>query len=438
MRVDELNDKNTVIWGTGKEGHAAAALVRQRFPTHPLTFVDEGDGPDSIDVLGTSFPILRDPEAVSRALAEADVIIKSPGVSLYHPALQNTRAAITSLLNLWMAEPKKAQVIGITGTKGKSTTSTLLTHVLNAMGQKAAVAGNIGTPVTECQDDGNYYVVEVSSYQAADFTETFDIGLVVSLFPEHLNWHQTLDQYYRDKANILAHSKTKIIEAEAAATLAAHGVNVENAVFFNTADACHIVDAQAFKGPQPIGALNNGFLSRTHNHGNVCAVLSIIEALGLDPAAALKAMETYKGLPHRQYELGEKEGILYVDDSISTTPQSAIAAMEAYAGRPLTLIAGGFDRAIDYTPLANYIAAKRVNAVICLGESGKRIFALLEERGMTNASLVSSMQEAAEKAKQATPKGGVILLSPAAPSYGMFKNFEERAKVFAQACGFSI
>ncbi|MDD4616582.1 MAG: UDP-N-acetylmuramoyl-L-alanine--D-glutamate ligase [Alphaproteobacteria bacterium] len=435
MRVDDLKGKKIVIWGTGKEGQASAALILDRLPNQPFVFVDEGEGPEIVTVAGHSFPILRGQKLAS-ALFEADTVVKSPGVSLYHPLLKASRAAVTSLLNLWMAEPKKARVIGITGTKGKSTTATLLTHVLNSMNQKAAVAGNIGTPVTECNDNVDYFVVEVSSYQAANFTETFNVGVLVSLFPEHLNWHGTLDKYYRDKANLLSHSKRKIVGADAAATLASHGIDVAKDVLFGVPDVFHIDGSQVFQGAVLIGSLTNSFLLRAHNHGNVCAVLSVIAVLGLNAEEALNAMAAYKGLPHRQCELGEKDGVLYVDDSISTTPQSAIAAMEAFTGPPLTLIAGGFDRAIDYAPLADYIAHKKINAVVCLGDSGKRIYDLLQERNVKNATLVSTMQEAVNKAKQSTPKGGIILLSPAAPSYGMFKNFEERAAVFADVSGF--
>jgi UDP-N-acetylmuramoyl-L-alanine---L-glutamate ligase len=309
--------------------------------------------------------------------------------------------------------------------------------VLNALGKKSFVLGNIGTPVTEgAQTDGDFFVVEVSSYQAANLTENIDLAVLTSLFPEHLDWHKSLENYYRDKSNLLSHAKIKIVESAALQTLKKLHIDFENAIVFNAPDAFHFNGAEVLHGPQKIGALGNAFLLRAHNRGNVCAVLAAVDALGLDPAAALKAMKDYRGLPHRQSELGEKDGVLYVDDSISTTPQSAIAAMEAYDGKSITLIAGGFDRGIDYEPLVAYVLQKKINAVVCLGDSGRRIFEGLRQSGFPNALLAASMREAVSAAKHATLQGGVILLSPAAPSYGMFKDFVDRAAHFAKESGF--
>jgi UDP-N-acetylmuramoylalanine--D-glutamate ligase len=438
MRVAELRDKNLVIWGTGKEGLASAELVHKHFPEKDFTFVDEGPGASTVNVNHKTFAVARSKEAIAGVVAEAEVVIKSPGVSLYHPLLEKEKARgcrITSLMNLWMADKPEACVIGVTGTKGKSTTATLLNHVLNDMGKKSAVLGNIGTPVTKCAAGVDFIVMEVSSYQAANFSEMCDVGVLTSLFPEHLDWHRSLEKYYRDKANLLAHSTTKIVEAAALKTLGEHGLRLENPLTFDVEEGFHVVGEGVYAGPRPVGRLTNAFLSRAHNHGNVCAVLQVVSALGLDAAAALKAMESYRGLPHRQYELGEKDGVLYVDDSISTTPQSAIAAMEVYRQRPLTLIAGGFDREIDYAPLVDYVAEKRINSVVCMGPSGKRIFDALKQRG-ANAYFCENMQETVAWAKKMTPTGGVLLLSPAAPSYGMFKNYIERAESFCAAAGF--
>jgi len=438
MRVDDLQNKKVVIWGTGKEGVATATWIVSTFPEQPFCFVDDGDGPEDIEIAFTKVPVFRK-DASAKALAEADVIIKSPGVSLYHPSLEKEMergAVVTSLLNLWLAEERQGRVIGITGTKGKSTTSTLLGHVLTKLGKRAVVLGNIGIPVSACTEVYEYYIVEVSSYQAANFSETCGIGVLTSLFPEHLDWHRSIEAYYKDKANLLAHSTLRLIDDEAYETLQEHNITVDGALRFNMSGNFHFVEDLVCNGAEPIGSLENAYLLRRHNRHNVCAVLQVVHALGLDPKEALHGMGDYRGLPHREYELGEKEGILYVDDSISTTPQSAIAAMEAYAGRALTLIAGGFDRGIDYAPLVNYVAEKKIHAVVCLGQSGERIFAALKEKGLEAIRLVGTMEEAVREAKALTRKGGVILLSPAAPSYGLFKDFVERAECFSKESGF--
>lgn len=407
MRLSELAGKYVVIWGKGREGMAAEAFIRRACPDALLAFVDEAT--DTKD-------------AIKAALVHADVIVKSPGVSLYHPLVQSALdagKAVTSLLNLWLAEPRTATLIGVTGTKGKSTTTSLLAHVLNALGKRAVIAGNIGVPVTEAPtNDAEIVVLEISSYQAANVDGLFDFGVLTSLYPEHLDWHRTLDAYYRDKMNLLSHSRTKIINAEALPTL--RGLGLEAADFI------------AFDKPE--APIDNAYLARPGYASDVGAAVAVVKALGLDPAQALKALRDFKGLPHRQQELGERDGILYVDDSISTTPQSAIAALEAYAGRPLTLIAGGQDRGIDTAPLADYIVAHGVNAVVCMGASGQRLTELLNQHGYSNVETAHDMREAVALAVRRTPKGGAILLSPAAPSYDQFKNFEERGACFAKEC----
>jgi len=425
MRRADLVNKKVVIWGVGREGKAAAEYVRQQFPEKTFTFVDEDPGAD-MSFLAKGDRAVREKAKIAEALADADVIIKSPGVSLYHSLLKGKET--TSLLNLWLAEPHAAKTICVTGTKGKSTTSALLAHTLNALGKKAALLGNIGVPITEfsAQENG-FAIIEVSSYQAAGLTEMCDIGVVTSLYPEHLDWHGSLKTYYGDKLKLLAHSKTQIVNAEALETAKEYGHSLKNAILFGDASGFHIKNGQIFDKNSPLGLPENPHLARAHNLVNICAVLEVLRQLGIEPKDALPKMETFNGLPHRQQELGEKNGILYVDDSISTTPQSAIAAMDVYAKRPITILVGGFDRGIDFVPLADYARQKKINAVVCMGKSGQRIFELMKT---PSAFMCDSLKEAFALAQEKTPKGGVVLLSPASPSYGMFKNFEERGRAF--------
>lgn len=391
MLKKNLHDKNIVIWGTGREGNAAADFIRKSVPGAAITFVDEALGGDITD-----------------ALKRADIIVKSPGVSLYHPLLKGRR--VTSLMNLWFSEPHSAKTICITGTKGKSTTSSVLTHVLNKMGYKAAAVGNIGVPISEAPEDADFIVIETSSYQAANFEGQCDVAAVTSLYPEHLDWHGDFETYARDKLHLLGQAKERIVHRQVT-----ERVRVPR--------NCVVCEDEGQDIP-------NAYLARPHNRANVAVVLKIIACVGLDPGAALAAMSDFQGLPHRQCELGEKDGILYVDDSIATTPQAAMAAMDVYRGRPLTLIVGGYDRGVDYTSLVSYLNSHRLQAVIGLGASGARI--LEHVPGKTAAT----MAEAVQLARDSTPEGGVILLSPAAPSFGLFRNYIERGQAFAQESGF--
>ena len=411
MKIDDLKDRNVVIWGAGREGLAAAAMIHAKNPEQKIVIVDEGITPIKSD-----HTILYNPEEIAEALGQADVILKSPGVSLYHPLLEKEKergVMITSLLNLWCHENPEAKIIAITGTKGKSTTCSLLQHVLSSLGKRSVLLGNIGTPVSEAtQNDADYFVIEVSSFQSANFTGACEIGVIVSLFPEHLDWHGSEEQYFIDKANLLTYSKHRIVEK-------------------TVAERLHNIDVETFD--DSLTETGNHYLDRLYNRGNVNAVLVIIDKLGLDHTAALGAMHNFAGLPHRQQELDELNGILYVDDSISTTPQSTIAAIETYKDRNITLIAGGRDRGIDLTLLIDKIVAEKIRAVVCLGENGTAIHSALQKRGYRNSFKTNTMQDAVAVAYAHTQRGGVILLSPAASSYDMFKNYIDRANAFKNA-----
>ncbi|NBX66378.1 MAG: UDP-N-acetylmuramoyl-L-alanine--D-glutamate ligase [Proteobacteria bacterium] len=401
-----FDDAKIVIWGTGKEGQAANSFIKERWKPQSITFVDEVSQADKT--------VITEAQQLRSAIKNADVVVKSPGVSLYHPLLRE--AHVTTLLNLWWPYKPEGKTICITGTKGKSTTSALLGHVLKGLGYKTVVLGNIGVPVTEAPSGMDYLVLEMSSYQTANFEGMCDVAAVTSLYPEHLNWHGDLKRYYRDKLNLLNHARLKIVHPQ-----------VIEAGYEAQEDVVVCEDAQA---------VPNDYLGRPHNLANVGVVLAIITSLGLDAQKALEVMRDFKGLPHRQQELGERQGILFVDDSIATTPQAAIAAMEVYAGRPVTLIAGGYDRGIDYEPIVEYISKKPIHAVVALGPSGQRIADGLALRGGRRAVPATNMDEAMAAALKLTPAGGVILLSPAAPSFGLFKDYIERGHAFAKAAGF--
>ena len=434
MRAADLGAARVAIWGLGREGRAAIQFLRAHHPELPLLLLDDtasAPRPIEFDNIQCAFG----EDAVRRALDEVDVLVKSPGVSLYRPEIERARhngVKVTSLLNLWFAENIGIRTICITGTKGKSTTASLIAHILGRLGRKVALAGNIGVPVTEIDaSSAEFAVIEVSSYQAADFDGMCDIAVLTSLFPEHLDWHLTLDSYYRDKLNLLRHSRYAVVNREfaPAAGLARY--------FFNDAAAFHSRGTAIFDGGERIGDVKNRYLARPHNLSNVCAALTVAKVLGFDPRAALAAVRDFRALPHRQQEIGEIAGVLYVDDSISTAPELTLAALEVYAGRDITLIAGGYDRGIDYGKLIAKLAGGAARAVVCLGISGERIYTTLRAApDHPDTTLARSMEAAVAWARQKTPKGGVVLLSPAAPSYGDYHDFAERGRDFAAKAGF--
>jgi UDP-N-acetylmuramoyl-L-alanine---L-glutamate ligase len=444
MPAPDLAGRRVAIWGLGREGRAAIAFLRQRYPALPLLLFDD-DGaaqpPPGLEGVACAFG----PAPIAATLAQlppggVDVLVKSPGVSLYRDEIRQAREkgiAITSLLNLWFAEPHPVTTICVTGTKGKSTTASLIALILRNLGHETALVGNIGVPISEIADVADFAVIEISSYQAADFAGTCDIAVLTSLFPEHLDWHRSVEAYYRDKINLLRHARRRITGVAAASIVERlDGEIGRDIIGFDNDAGIHPRGAAIFDRARCLGAVSNPYLARPHNRSDLCAALTVAKSLDIDPAAALAAVAGFAGLPHRQQELGNVGGVLYVDDSISTIPESTIAALEVYHGRDITLIVGGYDRGIDYGKLVDALSNGGAKRAVCLGASGERICAALNAAaGGCSVHLARSMAEAVACAVATTPPGGVVLLSPAAPSYGLYRDFSERGRDFAAAAG---
>ena len=446
MRAADITTQRVAVWGLGREGRAAIAFLRQRYPSLPLLALDDAEGGRASEGFGAGIEYAFGAHRIAGALANVDVIVKSPGVSLYRREIQAARAAgahVTSLLNLWFAERLDLTTICVTGTKGKSTTASLIAHMLASLGRRVGLVGNIGIPITGIDSaSGDIAVIEVSSYQAADFDGLCDVGVLTSLYPEHIDWHLSVENYFRDKINLLNHSSRRIIHR-------ATGEIVERFAdgsparqdFFADPHGIHCCGTEVLDGATVIGQVRNPYLARPHNRSNLCAALTVAKSLDLDLAAALQAASGFRGLPHRQQELGEIGGVLFVDDSISTIPQSTLAALAVYAGRDIAVILGGHDRGIDYGTLVEKAVTGAANAVICLGDSGERIYALARAVATRRDGVpckihrAQSMEDAVAYARQVTPPGGVVLLSPAAPSYGHYRDYIERGRDFAAKAG---
>ena len=414
-----LNDKKIGIWGMGREGISAKEALLHH--TQGTTFVEISEENKS-DIFS------------------CDVLIKSPGVSLYRPEIQQAlqkHILVTSGTNLFF-ENKKPEtfVIAITGTKGKSTTSSLLAHTLKALGKSVSLGGNIGKPLIDFADQKSDFVIaELSSYQCADLTGRPNIGIITNLYPEHLQWHMTHEQYYRDKLHLIEQSEQIILNGTDE-RLKKH-LSGDDCIPFNTPDGIHIHEGQFYDGRIPLFPINQLNLMGLHNAENACAVLTVIKLLNLPLSKCTRAFQTFRPLPHRLQVLGTKNNVTYVDDSISTTPETAIAALKALdKGQNITLIAGGFDRGQDYTELVHFMAEYKDRfRLVTLPDTGKRLAALAGRAGVETA-LTSDMPTAVNVAGHLTPRGGTILLSPAAPSYNLYQNFEERGNDFKRWAGF--
>lgn len=405
MLWKSLNNKKIGIWGMGVEGIAAKRAVEKYVVKPTVLEITEDNASD---------------------VFKCDVIIKSPGISLYRDEIRQARKKgirITSGTNLFFANKNKTtKVIAVTGTKGKSTTSALIAHALRSFGFRTELGGNFGVPLIDLvETDVSFVVAELSSYQCADFAGAPDIGVLLNLYPEHLQWHGTHERYYADKLNMIRQCKSVI----------ANGADKRtpklNAALFNVPAGFHVSGNAFCHQSKPLFSTDTLAVIGTHNAENACAVLAVVQSLGLNPERCAGAFATFKALPHRLQILGTTKGLTYIDDSISTTPETAIAALQAIdKGQPITIIIGGQDRGQDYAALSRFLVKhKKRMRVVTLPDTGKRI----KSRAL-KIIRAKTMAEAVKAAQKITPKGGTVLLSPAAPSYNMFRNFEERGAAF--------
>jgi UDP-N-acetylmuramoyl-L-alanine---L-glutamate ligase len=386
------------------------------------------------------------------ALFGCDVVVKSPGVSRYrHEAeeLVTRGVALAGGLGLWMQEADLARVVCVTGTKGKSTTTALAGHLLSRFGYRCLVAGNIGRPPwdPEAGDDWDYWFIETSSYQATDLGSSPGVVAVTSLAPDHLDWHGDVEHYYRDKLSACARPGARLTVADASSDeLRSHESLLGPRVWW-------VAEGDPDLDGDWVDRLK---LPGRHSRRNALIARACLVALGVEEAGRIDAMvhaaEGFSALEHRLFPLGSVAGVEFVDDSLSTNVLPTLAALEALGTRPVALLAGGHDRGIDYMPLGRSLAARAARTlVVTLPACGPRIHAAIDDavheavtsRGERAAPLeVRDAKDIAEATRDAfewaRPLGGVVLLSPAAPSFGQFRDYQERSAAFGaamHACG---
>ena len=422
------------VWGLGVEGLAnvrkLATLDAQ------AVLVDDrpsGPGPDGQPVLATA-------EGGLAALAGCDVVIKSPGISRYRPevaSLTDRGVPVAGGLGLWLAEADRSRVACITGTKGKSSTTAIAGHLLRRWGYPCVVGGNIGQPPWDpALDPGaRYWVIETSSYQATDLAYSPAVVAVTSLHPDHLDWHGDVETYYADKLSACSQPGADLTVAngdspELAARAALLGPRVE----WVLAD-----DDPGAGWMTPLRLLG------AHGRRNALIARACLRALGVpeasDQAALTRAAAGFVPLAHRLQVIGEAGGVTFVDDSLSTNVLPTLAAMDAFPGRRVALIAGGHDRGIDYQPLAAGLAARDApTLVLAVPDSGPRIQAAIEAAEPAKVDVVAcdGLDAAVQRGFGWARPDGVVLLSPAAPSFGRYRDYADRGAAFARAmhaCG---
>jgi UDP-N-acetylmuramoyl-L-alanine---L-glutamate ligase len=445
MHISGLERQRVALWGFGREGRAAWSALRRRHPALPLTvFCPPAE---RAEVEAMADPLLAVEVGVDpQALAAFDLVIKSPGISPYSELAARARALgarFSSGTALWFAERLPGPKLCVTGTKGKSTTSALIAHLLRAGGHRVGLAGNIGLPLLELLDPPqlpDLWVIELSSYQTGDACEP-DVAMVLNLFPEHLDWHGSEARYVEDKlALVSAAAPRRVVLNARDPRLFELGQSLPSVTWFDHPQAWHLREQWLFRADQPVIDADILPLPGLHNRNNLCAALAAIDALGIDPLPLAPHAASFRALPHRLQPLGRRDGIDYIDDSISTTPHASLAALDCHSGRAVAIIVGGFDRGLDWQVFADRIAHSPPAAVITVGQNGPRILDLLQRRAGAGGCLLeqaSDLDQAIDRARSALPPGGVVLLSPGAPSFPTWRNYAERGRAFARAAGFA-
>jgi len=439
MRFAELEHADVAVWGYGREGRSVLAALRRRFPEKPLTlYCSEDEAATVLSQGGASLHVISDaPEA--NTLSAHDIVIKSPGISAYKPEILAARehgTRFTSGTALWFGDNPDARVVAVTGTKGKSTTTALIAHCARALGVRTALAGNIGLPLPDL--DGQHadlWAIELSSFQTGE-AGPLELGVVVSLAEEHLDWHGTRERYVADKLKLADVSRTLLVDAETPLLMERTAAHPRRRTFGDSA-GWHAAEKWIMRDGERVFDIASLPLHGAHNAHNACAALAAIELLGFDARAAAASLAAFKPLPHRLTSLGVRDGIEWIDDSISTTPDAALAALESLHGRAVTLILGGHDRGLDWNGFARALQAEPSSPIIVQGAAAPRIARTLRDAGAAHpVEETADLAAAVAQAKKTTPRGGVVLLSPGAPSFDQFRNYAERGRAFAQLAGF--
>lgn len=470
--------QRVLILGFGREGRSTYALLRRFFPEQTIWVADQNSVCPDMLAEDESVEYLGGPDYL-QTLADYDLIMKSPGVSLKDVDVAPFAARIESQLELLLSVAAEYQLhtVGVTGTKGKSTTSSLIYQILQDQGRPSLLLGNIGVPVFEHLDEitpGMTLVLEMSSHQLEFMHHSPEVAVLLNLYPEHLDHYRSFDAYAVAKSQIYRHqtpqdwffysadneasqgvvresppvaqcaglwfaeetsptSQLTAKDQEVAAATGSRSAGIPSA--FLTKDGHQIL----FQGEFLYDASAARALPGEYNLRNITFALAVAKVLGLNSARAALSVNRFQTLRHRLELVGEVDGVRYYDNAIGTVPRATIEAIKALNNLPAqaadavqTVIIGGMDRGVDQQELADFLRASSVEYVICMPDTGYLVAEMLARAGAeTKVVRADTLAAAVAAAKELTASGKICLLSPAAASYGAFKNFEDKGDQFA-------
>ena len=444
----DIAGKNVLVFGSGISGIGAAGLLEERGAS--VTLYDGNDKLDVEEIRGkmkdgakTDIVLGEFPEEL---LGKLDLVIISPGVPTDLPIVNRMRESdIPVVGEIELAyELGKGEVLAITGTNGKTTTTALLGEIMKAVYDSAFVVGNIGIPYTNVVDetrDDSVIVAEMSSFQLESIVDFRPrVSAVLNITPDHLNRHHTMEAYIQAKKNVAINQtaedtcvlnyedevlrefgetlQTKVLYFSSKRKLN-KGIYLDDGnIIYRNPDECLVCNVKELK------------LLGVHNYENVMAAVAMAAAYGVSMDSIRKTIKEFAGVEHRIEFVAEKNGVAYYNDSKGTNPDAAIRGIQAM-NRPTYLIGGGYDKQSEYKEWIESFDGK-VKKLLLIGQTREKIAKEAEECGFTDIMLLDTFEDAVLTAAKLAEPGEAVLLSPACASWGMFKNYEERGDKFKE------
>ncbi len=431
------NQQHVAIVGFGVEGQSAARYYLEQ--GSQVTVLDMQKHavipPQYHKVLGEDY---------LDSLERFDLIVRSPIMHPYKLAakLKQPVPITSSVIEFFDHCP--AQVIGVTGTKGKSTTASLIAHMLETAGKKTWLAGNIGVPVLDILKDiksSDWVVLELSSFQLQDLKHSPHIGVMLHIGIDHLDYHQDEKEYREAKAPLWQYQYSDDIAVyraedpllEEMLRLSAAQTKIPFCSDHALSRGAYIADGAVYYDEHKICKISDVPLLGAHNLENICAAVAACYDIIHDTDILERAIKTFKSLPHRLQPIAEIDGVQYIDDSISTNPDTAIAALKTFP-EPKVVILGGSDKGLNFTDLATEITRSNVKYIIIMGSTANKIVESLKKVRFSDFQVgPDDMHEVVKISSQKAEPGNIVLLSPGCASFGLFRNYKDRGEQFSAA-----
>jgi UDP-N-acetylmuramoyl-L-alanine---L-glutamate ligase len=391
MKLKELENKKIVILGFGREGRDTLSFLKKYVPSSEIKIVDPNKERD-----------------YAKKLNDCNLIIKSPGIP-FKVLSQKALKKITTQTEIFLQNCPSA-VVGVTGTKGKSTTASLIYGVLKKGGVKAHLVGNIGKPALSLLPrlkPDSAVVYEMSSFQLTNLKISPKIAVLLNIYKEHLDYYRSFSEYVAAKSNITKHQRPS------------------DYLIYNSKDS-RVKDIAKKSRAKKIS------IEGKYYQLNMEAARRVGEIFKIPSQKIETAIKSFKPLPHRLEYVGKFKGVEFYNDSLSTIPEATMEALDYLGGKVQTLIAGGYDRGLDFEKLAERISRSKVETLILFPKTGEKIWGSLKDKksNIVRHFFTSSMEEAVRLGYKYTKSGKVCLLSPSSPSFGIFKDYAERGEAF--------